>query len=188
MTRRIDSTQVAVLYETITGQCQKRGVITTTSGTVDIDAVLASNPGLAAAIVSRSALPGGAQNETFFRQVVATATGTAVFAHGADRAVQVDGSGNVVSLHNGNVPGLDKPDTGHQLISHAAAEVGDTYAAGVFSRRYVVFNATTGLVASVVTLPLGQTPTATAGQSFSANTTAQVGTIIPIKSISVAVP
>lgn len=118
------SKEVAVLYETITGQCQKRGVITTDEP-FDLDAFLAAHPGLAAVIIPRDELPGPDQNERHFRQAVADHTGTSYFEHGADRAVMVHPAGHVVSVHHGNVPGLDRPDDGHRLVSHRTAEVGD---------------------------------------------------------------
>src|SRR5690242_8109323 len=108
MARIIDSTQVAILYETITGHCQKRGTVTTDS-TEDIDAYLARHPGLAAVIVAKSALPGIDQNRAFFRQSIATATSTSVFPHGADRCIQVGPSAvtPVISVHYGHVTGLE---------------------------------------------------------------------------------
>jgi hypothetical protein len=135
MARRIiDRATVAILYEIITGQCQKRGSIHCTGDDkIDIDEFLAAHPGLNAVLVPRAALPFDGladkcledDNERFFRQTIADHTKTAYFPRGADRSIMVDHStGEVVSIHLGNVPGLDRPDPGHQLISHMTAEVG----------------------------------------------------------------
>jgi hypothetical protein len=168
----IDQTQVAVLYETITGTCQLRGkIVIIGPETVDVTAELARQPGLAAIIRSR-ALP---HDDTACRQAIALATGTSVLTGIEDRNVRVS-AGVVVSHHLGNVPGLDLDAVGH--ITHPTADIGDTFAAGVFSRRYVLAAKTTRIVQSVVSLPLGSLPSPTAAQFYSANLTAIVGNVI----------
>ncbi len=148
MTRIIDKHSVAVFYETVTGECQKRGSRSIDGDdTSDIDAFLALNPGLEAVIVPRTALPGlhavvppggdspVTANEHFFRHAVANHTGMPYFKYGADRAVMVHPAGHVVSAQLGNVPGLDNPHPGHTLISHQTAEVGDIFDGQRFLRN-----------------------------------------------------
>jgi hypothetical protein len=184
----IDATQVAVLYETITGTCQKRGSISCTgSDTVDITAFLAAHPGLAAVIVERSSLPGPNANEAYFRQVISTATSTPLLTGHEDRCIQVGPNAvtPVVSINRGNVTGVDEPDPGHSLVTHAHAEVGDTYthATGAVTRRYAVVNPTTGLVDQIANLavgpsiPLSPIP----GDVLVPSLTLQVGHAVPLK-------
>jgi hypothetical protein len=171
----IDHTQVAILYETITGTCQLRGkIVIVGPETIDVTAFLAKHPGLSAVIRS-AALP---RDDTSCRQAIALATGKSVLTGNEDRCVQVS-AGTVVSENHGNVPGLDAPDAGHQMITHPTAKVGDTFAAGVFSRRYVLAVKTTGTVQSVVTLPLGSLPSPTAAQFYAESLIAIVGNTIP---------
>jgi hypothetical protein len=128
MTRIVDENHIAILYETITGQCQKRGSISIDGADeLDLDGFLANHPGLAAVVVSRNAHPGPDHNEHFCRQAIADHTGKPYFPHGADRAVMVHPAGHVISVHSGNVPGLDHPNHGHTLMSHPTAEVGDVH-------------------------------------------------------------
>jgi hypothetical protein len=149
----IDRRHIAILYETITGQCQKRGSISIDGDDkLDLDSFLASHPGLAAVIVPRKAHPGSDHNEHFCRQAIANATGAPYFPHGADRAVMVHPEGHVVSIHYGNVHGLDHPDTGHQLISHSSADIGDEHLSGrKFLRKYEVVHKETGQVERIIT-------------------------------------
>lgn len=134
----IDQTQVAILYETITGTCQLRGkIVIVGPETVDVTAFLARHPGLAAVIQpsghqSHPALakadPGHmAYHDAACRKAIAAHTGTPELSEHADRGVQLDELGSVVSVHKGVVPGLDFPDRPTwRLISHQTAEVGDT--------------------------------------------------------------
>lgn len=169
----IDKSHVAILYETITGQCQKRGTISVDgSETFDIDAFVARHPGLGAVIVPRADLPGLhavnrrlraiTANEHFFRLAVAAQMNTPYFEFGADRAVMVHGtSRRAVSVHHGNVPGLDNPDPGHSLISHLSADVGDMHdGARDFLREYAVIHSQTGEVVRMVFAPVDE-PVAT---------------------------
>jgi hypothetical protein len=90
MNRIIDGTQIAILYETITGQCQKRGSIGIDGDdTLNLDAFLDRHHGLAAVVVSRTLHPGPDDNEHFCRQAIADVTGTPYFHRGADRAVAI---------------------------------------------------------------------------------------------------
>jgi hypothetical protein len=125
----IDKNHIAILYETITGECQKRGSISIDGDDkLDLDVFLAKHPGLAAVVVERHLHPGPQHNEHFCRLAIAGHTGKPYFPYGADRAVMVHRhSRKVVSVHYGNVPGLDKPDHDHELISHDAAEVDDVH-------------------------------------------------------------
>lgn len=170
MTRRvIDKTQIAVLYETITGQCQKRGSISVDGAeTLDVDDFVARHPGLGAVIVPRVALPGlqavnrGLRtitaNEHFFRRAVAAQMDVPYFEFGNDRAVMVHGiSSRAVSVHHGNVPGLDHPDPGHSLISHLSADVGDRHnGAREFLREYAVIHPQTGDVVRMIVAPVDE--------------------------------
>jgi hypothetical protein len=153
MARIIDRHHIAVLYETITGECQKRGSIAIVGDdTLDLDAYLAKHPGQEAVIIPRSSHPGPDHNEHFCRQAIADHTGAPYFPHGADRAVMVHPAGHIVSIHLGNVPGLDHPDPDHQLISHLAADIGDRHAGGrVFMREYAVVHSETGKIAHTIT-------------------------------------
>ena len=126
MARVIDHTQIAILYETITGQAQKRGSISIVGDDrLDLDEFLARHPGLGAVVMPSGSQAGLDHNEHFCRLAIATATGTPYFPCGADRAVMVHPAGHVVSVHYGNVPGLDHPHPGHRLVSHQTAEVAD---------------------------------------------------------------
>jgi hypothetical protein len=153
MARIIDRNHIAILFETITGQCQKRGSISIDGDDkLDLDSFLVSHPGLGAVVVPRKAHPGPEHNEHFCRQAIANATGAPYFHHGADRAVMVHPAGHVVSVHQGNVPGLDHPDVGHQLISHSSADVGDKHLGDrKFLRKYEVVHKETGQVERIIT-------------------------------------
>lgn len=150
----IDKNHIAILYETITGQCQKRGSISIDgTDTLDLGAYLAKHLGIDAVVVPRSSHPGPDQNEHFCRQVIADHTGSPYFPHGADRAVMVHPAGHVVSAHLGNVPGLDRPDPGHQLVSHLTADIGDQHVGGrMFLREYAVVHLETGRIIKTITV------------------------------------
>jgi hypothetical protein len=123
MARIIDRRHIAVLYETITGECQKRGSIAIVGDdTLDLDAYLAKHPGQEAVIIPRSSHPGPDHNEHFCRQAIADHTGAPYFPHGADRAVMVHPAGHIVSIHLGNVPGLDHTLLPTSEIGTPAAE------------------------------------------------------------------
>lgn len=149
----IDKSHIAILYEIITGQCQKRGSISIDGDDkLNLDDFLANHPGLAAVVVPRNSHPGPNHNEHFCRQAIANTTGTKYFPYGADRAVMVHPIGHVVSIHQGNVPGLDHPDPEHQLISHLTADIGDKHLGGrKFLREYEIVHFETSRVARTIT-------------------------------------
>jgi hypothetical protein len=93
--------------------------------------------------------------------------------------VLVDGAGNIVEhiiadpIHVLNFGG-------HPVIDNSlGAVVGDIWDGASFQRNYVVFDKTTGIVASKTTLPLPQIPLLTASQSFAFNIAATIGLVLP---------
>ena len=178
----IDRTQVAVLYETVTGTNQARAkVVVVGSETFDVGAFLAVNPHLGAILVPSNQ----PYDDASCRQAIATQLGMALLDGTEDRCVQIDASGTVVSVDKGNVAGLDQPDAGNTLITSALADIGDVWTGSVFNRRWAVFNVATGFVMSIANVAVGGVVRLLAGESAIPSLTLQVGDTYTAK---VAVP
>lgn len=128
----------------------------------------------------------GCQNDDQCRAAIGTHRGAAALAANADRGAMVDGVGAVTGVYHvdpANVtPAQLGFDPSYSFVFEATGtvEIGDTYSLGVFSRRWVIASSTTGVVASVVSVPLGQAAVAGVGQFAVPNLTAQIGSVVPI--------
>lgn len=126
----------------------------------------------------------GCPDDDTCRQLIAKQRGLPVLTADDERAAQVDAAGNVLAVLMACPENVQPKDLGlaadHAFVkAHPAAIEGDLYSKGVFSRRYVIADKTTNQVQSIVTVQLGQAPSASASQYATPSLTAQPGDTLP---------
>lgn len=142
---------------------------------------LVAPPGVTILIV-----PLAPSNDTAIRAIIAAHTKRAQLGDNDDRCCVIDGTNTVVSIIKAD-PVIDTLPNATLILSQVAI-LGDTWDGTQFNRRWVLVLTATGIVQSIVTVPVGTTPTVNAGQVAIASTTLQIGDVVHLgRPLSVSV-
>lgn len=126
----------------------------------------------------------GCPDDDACRQLIAKQRGLPALTTDEERAAQVDAAGNVVAVLMACPDNVQPKDLGlaadHVFVkAHPAAIEGDTYSAGVFSRRYVIADSTSKDIGSVQVVSLDSQPVLSASEFAVPSATLAVGQKAP---------